>query len=245
MAMFSAYFDASGHPGQGGALTVAGYVSRVAKWKRFDVGWKAILDRENVSQFHMTDFASSFGEYCEWRGQTERRKTFTADLFQCIKKNTNKAFRTTVILADYIKADRQWCLKESIGTPYALCSCICLHHLELWAGKRDAINNVLCFFEDGDKDKGDFQARAYFYSTICPEFLSKKNCSAFQAADLAGWKARIATQNAVRNPSDPNGGKNRLRSVQQMRGVPSRGSAGIFDYDELVKFCITREVPRR
>src|SRR2546429_1238415 len=69
---YSAYFDASGHPSRGKVLTVAGFVSTVEKWARFDLQWNTILGSENIKVFRMTDFVSSQGEFATgWRGQTE------------------------------------------------------------------------------------------------------------------------------------------------------------------------------
>ena len=47
MASFSAYFDASG-TSDTQVITVAGFVSTVKKWIRFEEEWQAILRREGV-----------------------------------------------------------------------------------------------------------------------------------------------------------------------------------------------------
>src|SRR5271165_1220952 len=111
MAMFSAYFDTSGTK-RSAVLTSVGFVSRVKKWDRFSDEWLAILKAYGVSAMHMTDFASSIGEFAEWRGQSERRRKFIAELSACIRRNTNKGFAASVIIADYEAVDKDFMLGE-------------------------------------------------------------------------------------------------------------------------------------
>src|SRR5438309_2061938 len=81
-AMFTAYFDAAGTKRKA-VLTVAGFVSRVNKWARFEREWRAILDAYEIRHFHMTDFASSANEFNSWRGQTARRRELIERLALC------------------------------------------------------------------------------------------------------------------------------------------------------------------
>jgi len=115
MVSFSAYFDASGTVDRP-VLTVAGFVSTVKKRVRFEQEWNAILKSEGVKTFHMTDFVSSKGEFAHgWKGQTERRKWFVAALAQCLYKNVNKSFRTTMIVSDYRNVDSAYLLSAHYG----------------------------------------------------------------------------------------------------------------------------------
>jgi hypothetical protein len=96
---YTSYCDASGHPDQHPVLTVAGFVSSVEKWSRFDVEWNLILESEGITRFHMTDFVSNQEEFAVgWKGQTKRRREFIERLAKCLKRNVNKSFRTTLIL---------------------------------------------------------------------------------------------------------------------------------------------------
>jgi hypothetical protein len=89
-------------------------VSRVGKWDRFDSEWSAILAREGVKSMHMTDFASSKKQFKSWRGQSERRRKFISDLTDCIKRNTNKGFATSVYVSDYNEVDAEYTLKKAV-----------------------------------------------------------------------------------------------------------------------------------
>jgi hypothetical protein len=248
MAMFTkftGYFDASGHPDQHEVMTVAGFVSSVKKWSRYDLEWTAILKSEGITSFHTTEFVSSQGEFSEWKGQTERRRIFANKLWDCIKRNTNKACRTTLVLADYQKVNAVFQLQERLGQPYALCASSCLLSAVQWARRKKSEKATLYYFEDGDKDKGDFQRVAKEDGLPEPLFLPKKLGIAFQAADFASWKLRSSITGALKPDHTPEKGVRLLESVRGLRRVPWAGTAGVINADTLVKYCIRFNVPKR
>jgi len=71
VAMLWAYFDESCQhdPATGHAIrmTMGGCISTEDKWKRLSSEWKIVLDRFNVSMFHMTDFEADRGVFAGWR----------------------------------------------------------------------------------------------------------------------------------------------------------------------------------
>jgi len=244
MAMFSAYFDASGHPNQKSVLTVAGFVSTVQKWSRFDREWNAILKSEGVTFFHMTDFVSNRGEFAKgWRGETERRRKFIERLAECLKRNVNKSFRTTVILPDYEKANKSFQIEERLGRPYTLCSLTCVHTLRNWAKRKGAERSLLYYFEDGDKDKSDFERLHKIDYKVLPKFLDKTEAVAFQAADFAGWKIRSGVEGALKADHTLEKGIQLLRSTEMLKSIPK--DAGVVNLETLAKYCHYYKVPRR
>jgi hypothetical protein len=87
MAVLKAYLDDSGDEtdtAQHKAIALAGYIAPVSGWEVFEPRWKRILDREGVSELHMTDFANFRGEFASWRGDEPRRQAFLGDLCQVI-----------------------------------------------------------------------------------------------------------------------------------------------------------------
>ena len=137
MVPFTAYFDASGTSNTD-VITVAGFVSTVKKWARFERSWQTILKRERVTCFHMTDFVSNKGEFASgWKGKTERRRVFVGELASCIRDNVNKSFRITMVVKDYDKVNKVFDLGNGPGVPYALCSIMRAYKLRLWAKKRE------------------------------------------------------------------------------------------------------------
>lgn len=132
MALFTAYFDASGKSNRPTVLSIAGYVSDSKKWAQFETEWARILNRESVSRFHMTDFVSSQGEFTAWKGETSRRKAFINDLLVCARRYTNKAFGGAVVLRDYNAVNRRYELQECAGHPYPLCAHYCVRLVRNW-----------------------------------------------------------------------------------------------------------------
>ena len=236
MAMFSAYFDASGHPSDRKVLTVAGFVSTVKKWTRFDVEWSAVLNSEGIDSFHMTDFVSSRGKFAiGWKGKTERRRLFIEKLAGCLKKNVNKSFRMTLLLDGYNKVNSIYRLEETFGRPYTLCSMMCSHTLRQWAKKKDAQSNLLYYFEDGDLDKGEFEEFHKAAYKVKPLFLEKSRAVAFQAADFAGWKIRNSVQESIKSDHSLEKGIRLLQSIEMLKSIPK--AAGVVNGERVLQYC--------
>jgi hypothetical protein len=244
--LHSAFFDASGHPDQHRVLMVAGYAANIKQWKAFEEQWNAILLKHGVKSFHMTDFASSGGEFAGWKGKSQKRKDFTDELSQCIEHNVSRAFRASLIVDDYNQVNKIYRLSERLGRPYALCGIMCLFNFDLWA-KMSGVDTLQCFFEDGDKDRGSLEkkARQIWAKTpnLLPIFLSKERAVQFQAADFSGWKFRTSLTNALAADHTLEKGKRLLESVATLRRVSSQ--AGVMDRTALTKFCEIYSVPRR
>ena len=202
MAVFSAYFDASGSKKDPRVLTVAGFVARVRKWDRFNDEWSAILSEENVTSMHMTDFASSKKEFVTWKGQSERRRRFIFRLSECIRRNTNKGFASSLILSDYSDLNSEYMLSEYLGQPFTLCMRGCLGGVARWAKKKKVkTENMLIAIEQGDDDQGELIqiARSDGFKVIQ---LLKTDAKAFEAGDMVAWKTRIVLQNALYGPAN-------------------------------------------
>ena len=260
MAMFTsytAYFDAAGHPKKMDpanlhqrdpkytVMTVAGFVSTVNKWTRFDTEWNAILKSEGIKIFHMTDFVSSEGEFrTGWRGETDKRRVFINHLAACLKKNVNKSFRVTLLLNDYDEVNQIFKIEEVLGLSYSVCARSCLDMLYRWAQRKKAENKTLCYFEKGDLDWGNLDAKAAELNIpIKPEVLSKDRAVAFQAADFAGWKIRTAIQEAIKDDHTLQDGIKLLHSIEVLRKIPRQ--AGVLNRDSLAAFCKICRVPKR
>lgn len=241
-AVFSAYFDASGSKKEQRVLTVAGFVGRVLKWDRFNAEWTAILAKENVTAMHMTDFASSKGEFLSWKGQSERRRKLISQLAECIRRNTNKGFASSVILPDYREVNAGFMLSEAVGEPYTLCARTCLGALARWATKkRIRTEQILVAVEQGDEDQGELTTWAAADGFAVVPLLKQKS-QAFQAGDMAGWKTRIALQNVPQMKSQEDR-DNILRSLDPIRPIVQRNMG--FDKERLAKLCIEKNIPKR
>jgi hypothetical protein len=243
MAVFTAYFDASGNKRMP-VLTVAGFVSRVRKWDRFNDEWSAILSREQVPSMHMTDFVSSQKHFSSWRGESDRRRRFISDLTDCIKRNTNKGFATSVFVSDYDEVNADFMMSEHIGQPFTLCARTCLGVLKAWAAEKNTKpEELLVLIEQGDDDQGEFQrfARTDGFKVVP---LNKEDAQAFQAGDIAGWKSRAVLHNAAFAPVGSREDAEKIvRSLDPIRSILHANQG--FDKANLLRLCAKAGVPRR
>jgi hypothetical protein len=241
--MFTAYFDAGGAAHRGGVLSIAGFVSDARKWNRFEIEWNAILARESVSAFHMTDFIAKQGEFESWKGQSERTGRFIAELIACTRKHTNKAFGGALVLKDYHAINEEYRLQEFGGHPYALCGHFATTLVKKWQTKNQ-ISNLVLAFEKGDEHQGDLD-RLCKLDGITAQFLPKSAALAFGAADLFAWRTRDLFEKAL-DPETltPDKADQYKRRFADTWGR-NRHEAFYGDSRSLEKLCIDREIPRR
>lgn len=249
IAMFTAYFDASGNK-QNSVLTVAGFVSRVNRWERFENEWRSLLP-SSVSMFHMTDFVSSQNGWEDWKGPQNghRRKVLIERLVSCIKGATNKGFTQSLRLRHYHECDREYMLTEKYDQPYVMLGLGCLGALAAWATKKD-INkhNILCIFEEGDDGQGTLikMARDDGFNAI-PQ--SKKDIRAFDACDLAAWKSRAMIDDAWERllpMKDPDAGARIMRTLEQIEDViKDSRNAAMFSVHGLKTICKNQGISER
>ena len=97
MKSYSAYFDASGHPDQGGSLFVSGYVSTEEKWIEFEAQWGALLRKYGITApFHMKDFAPGVKQYASLKKHPAERDRFLQEAIRIIKRHVHKSISTGV-----------------------------------------------------------------------------------------------------------------------------------------------------
>jgi hypothetical protein len=235
IAMFSSYLDASGNQKMS-VLTVSGFVARVSKWERFERKWAGILDRYGVSLLHMTDFASSKGQFASWKGDTEKRKAFIANLMECISEHTNKGFAASVPISEYREINKRYMVREHLGSPYGVCAFTCLDGIRRWARKRDIpLSSILTLIEDGDEDRGRFieMARSYGFKVVP---LKKEDAHAFQAGDLVSWKTRTALHNSL-SASSEDEGWGILRSLQPISKALNIKDNKVLTEEAMARIC--------
>jgi hypothetical protein len=238
--MFTAYFDASGKRDTR-VLTVAGFVSDVRKWSRFDAVWESILKREEIPAFHMADFVARRPPFDRWQGRESDRDAFFRDLISAAVKYTNKAFSVMVPMRDYREADRRYCVTEFFGHPYALAGLDCVIKTAKWSRKNGQERTPIeFFFEDGDEGKGKLDEFLRRHCEIRAVFKSKKDVRPFQAADLIAWE----DSKFVRIAQDWPGVEDKLRkSSLELDRHPN--DSGVLDLECIVKTCENLSVPRR
>lgn len=248
MGMFSAHFDESGTPDDPNnrLLTVAGFVSRVNKWARFEIEWPNILADAGLPDgtiFHMYEFARGNPPYQDFAGQSARKAALISALVRCVKRNVNKAFSCSVGLKDWKRANERYCIVESLGHPYPLCGRTCVSQVMKWAQKQRG--QIEFFFEDGAKHRGELSRLLKANADVEPVFLSKKKMIQFQAADMLAWKSRRVLAEVVEydGPPDMDSYRRIQKSLAEIKTIPH--NYGVHTYESLVLLAQRANVPRR
>jgi hypothetical protein len=104
--MFTAYFDASGHPADSTVVSVAGFVAEEAQWIHFEQNWQQTLDDFGAKALHMRNFAHSRGEFCRWRNDERRRIEFLRRLIGIIRLRASHSFAISIWIRDYNRTDK-------------------------------------------------------------------------------------------------------------------------------------------
>jgi len=246
--MFTGYFDASGHPNQGVALSVAGFVATAEQWIEFEKNWKAALSAYDVAELHMKDFGPGAGEFASWKDDKRRRRLFLERLINVIKTRTRHSFVSCVMLEGFRKVDEHYPLSE-MNKPYALAGITCIDKVRTWA-RRWKIDEkqVAYMFEDGDKDRGDLLRCAKRDHGVAAKFMDKSEAVAFQAADLLAYEHRLANQRIFASGSGTLAMNDLRRSLQALDDVPhgdNGESWGVYDEHDLEQHCAMNKYPAR
>jgi hypothetical protein len=143
MTMLTAYFDESGTHNDSPAVAVAGYISTVDQWQRFEAEWQAILDDAGISFFHMTDHQNRQGPYKDW--DDFKYKRILERLILTIRLRTWIAVGATVSRVDYYEV-------FSPSPPfnlYTFCALQCLSQVSQWANEFKRHEPIEYVLEDG------------------------------------------------------------------------------------------------
>lgn len=197
VAMFTVYFDVSGHPDNTDVLAVAGFIAHASQWALFEKRWKKVLKKFGVSSLHMKEFAHSLGEFKPWKNDAAKRAAFLSALIRVIQNTARHSFATALYLPDYRAIDSVRNIR-GIRSPLAIAGCTVLQNVRNWAIETGIdVNNILFIFEDGDADKSNFFQAAGNDLGINPIFMKKSQSAAFQAADLLAYEHLKANMKVI------------------------------------------------
>jgi hypothetical protein len=192
MAMYSAHFDESEHPDSGKHLIVAGCLASVEQWVHFEREWLEVISPFGATVFHAVDFERGKPPF---DGINNSQKREIADrLAGIIVRRCERIFSFQLDLVRYRKMNEKWVFAESYGYPYPLCARSCIGGVEAWAGRYSIpMKDVLVFFEDGAKHKGQLEWIAERDGLNVPIFRKKTELVPLQAGDFMAWHfAQIA-----------------------------------------------------
>ena len=142
MAIYTAYYDASGTEGdRDRPLVVAGLLASVVGWRRLEREWEATLKRFKVPYSHMKEYAHSTGPFKKWKGKDEQRAAFLAALARALRHvRAGRAFR--VLPSDFYVVDREYDLSGvmnspgPLGGPYTVSAGNCIASFEVLRRKK-------------------------------------------------------------------------------------------------------------
>jgi hypothetical protein len=255
MAMFSAYFDASGSGNDKStrgpdALFIAGFVAPVEKWLKFERRWLDLLCRYDITPpFHTTKFERARqGSYKQFQGNPARADAFRHDAIHVMNRYTNKAFCVGLVLPDLkLVFDRYEVPPNIVREPLAYCGAQICALLMKWRANRERAGSMRpsdkleLFFEQGDTHENELKAIVTEQCGRQPHFLPKEEVVPFQACDYLAWEHRhwLHERAKVRGPIMP-----RPSMLEIARLLPS-DSRGFVDRRHLLRACEENGWPRR
>jgi hypothetical protein len=204
MAMFTAYFDASGAPDDPNVhnLTVAGFVASTDQWIIFDRRWKKVLKKYGVTALHMKEFAHSKGEFEGWdkEPKKKRRPLFIGELVTILQRLMRCSFASTISLDDYRKNEERYKIRK-VASPLAIAGLMAVADLLAVAkDMRQPLDKLLLMFEDGDIDKGNLEEWVKGHFGLKIHFEDKKLIKAFEACDLLAYEHLQASNKLLPEP---------------------------------------------
>jgi hypothetical protein len=149
------YFDESGSDAGNEYYIVAGFVSTVEKWDRFDGDWKAVLRQFKVSSFHAHEFDNGrrgFGPYKDW--DEERRRDFMGKLLGIIVRRTHKSFGTATHKKslDIVLGNSD--IKRYYGGPFSVSFFNTVHAVSEYRKKHYPSTPIVHIFDEGNSREG-------------------------------------------------------------------------------------------
>jgi hypothetical protein len=202
MAMFTAHFDASGHPDDPHVhyLTVAGFLASAEQWIAFERKWKKVLAKYDVPYLHMKEFSHSQGAFKGWdqEPKKQKRNQFMAELVNLVLRHLRHSFAMTISLDDYRANEAKHHIR-TISSPLAIAGVMAIEDLvEVATAMKQPLHEIRVFFEDGDADKhnleewvkGIFGIRIHFESEMVP----------FEACDLIAYEHLQASKKVMPEP---------------------------------------------
>ncbi len=180
MAVYTAYFDDSGHENQK-YLVCAGHVIDVEEPEKFDRGWLEAISP--LTFLHTKDFVGGYGQYAEWKGRGPEKREILCRAAKFIGQKAFQTFSVVLAMDDYERLNRESAFSESLARPFALCARFASVQLQDWNRQNERIKMVFEQREEGEGDVVDIFARD---GLPRPSFEEKK-LTPLQAADLLAW----------------------------------------------------------
>jgi hypothetical protein len=200
MAMFTAYFDASGNAKDQPFVIVSGYIANYLQWKAFEQEWKAAHDMYGVSMpFHMADFVAACEtqtyknqrnarlDYVELAKNPARAEAFIKQLSGVQIAYVHCGISCIVSMDTYKQANSIFDLRDVIP-PYALGARMCIQRVQQWGQTYGVVDPPELIFEEGDFEQGKFTQLMVDEGSLLPIYKKKIDFAGLQGADQYAWE---------------------------------------------------------
>jgi hypothetical protein len=206
---YSAYFDASMNAAQD-EMVVAGYLSTLEEWAQFEISWRLVLAKCDVSFFKMSEFIGRRKEYAHPKWQVESyRAQFISDLASIIRSWTVASIACRMKKALFDKYNELFELDSRFNL-FAICGRDCAAQARKYVRSIPSDLPIAFIFDRGDADAGLLTKEMLSSGLPAPLFKRSRPDPILdkddpyqvqlQACDLAAWELR-------RGESDLEGGK--------------------------------------
>jgi hypothetical protein len=142
---------------------VVALVATEEKWLKFENSWREVLSDFDVPYLHLKELHhrhSGTGIYAKWKGDQRTPTAFLSALTKVIKKGINKTFCYGLVLRDYRDINKEFKLREGVGSPYVLTAASCFDQVDQWMKAKHPRNPIMHVFEQGDCGQKDFERLA-------------------------------------------------------------------------------------
>jgi hypothetical protein len=188
MAIFTAYFDAGGHPSDQPFVVVSGYVANSLQWQVLNGNWLETHRRFDVPiPFHATDFMHGTKPYDKWEKGGKEANAFLTSLCLAQQLSMLVSISCIVDMGDF-RGMNEVLQLDTILPAFALGARFCVELLEIWQRNHEIDCPIECIFEDGDFGRGKFIDLMRVEHMPPPIFKDKKDFPGLQAADHLAWE---------------------------------------------------------
>jgi len=177
MALYTGYFDDSGHE-YADMLLLGGLVIDVETVREFDAAWLAAI--APLARLHMKVFVT------ETKNIPDERNPIIQRVACVIDKFAFQTFSSAIWMEDYLKADAELKISETVGRPFAVCARLADVQLNQWARRHGVTDRVKIVFERRPEGVGDTDDLFNRDELPIPGWEGKEVC-ALQTADYIAW----------------------------------------------------------
>jgi hypothetical protein len=127
--MLKAYLDESEQ--EAGLWCVAGCVTPLENWGKFDSAWQCVLDSYQVPWHHQVDWTHTTAHFSKWKGDKDTKEAYQGNLLRIMDHFVLRYVGAVIPGKAYnaLREDQQ----RIIHSPYLPCLQLCLHAAALQA----------------------------------------------------------------------------------------------------------------